>query len=87
MPTSMTTQCDSDSPLDVEDIEDLFSNLSDDVNAVRRRNRHNIVLPKVKKKLRETKPDLCDVDVTKIEDENLKEISSFLPGYFYFKKS
>lgn len=87
MSTSTTSQCDSDPPLDLEDIEDLFSNLSGDVNNVKRRNRHNIVLPKVKKKLRETKSDLCDVDVIKIDAENQQEISSFLPGYFSLKES
>lgn len=65
----METQCGSTSPLDLEDIEDLFSDGSEDVKTLRQR---NLVVPKVKKRAR-ARPEL-------IEDEPWLGERCFLPG-------
>ena len=75
MLSAMDTQCISSSPLDLEDIEDLFNDGSEDVNAIRRKNRQNIVIPKVKKKLKESKLEFKPAKAARPYTE-----TSFLPG-------
>jgi threonylcarbamoyladenosine tRNA methylthiotransferase CDKAL1 len=77
MPSAFESQCNSSSPLDLEDIEDLFSDGLDGMDAIRRKNRQNVVVPKVKKKYRDTPPkEMQKIDLVQVPED----VSSFLPG-------
>lgn len=78
MPPVLESQCTSTSPLDLEDIEDLFNDGSEAFESVRRRNRDNLVVPKVKKKARHAAPRITDSQ--RLRSEVTQTESSFLPG-------
>ena len=74
----MDSQCNSSSPLDIEDIEDLFDLPNSEVSKTSANS--NLVVPKVKKRAK--KGIIIDQDQfkTKDEQEDTTEEQCFLPG-------
>jgi len=79
MPPVLESQCNSTSPLDLEDIEDLFNDGPEAFDSLRRRNRENLVVPKIKKKARQAVPRSTDI-LRPCQPEVTEAESSFLPG-------
>ena len=79
MPPVLESQCTSTLPLYLEDIEDLFNDGSEaSFDSIRRKNRENLVVPKVKKKVRQSEPKSSDVRRPNPEVPDVE--TSFLPG-------
>ena len=70
----MDTQCNSSSPLDIEDIEDLFDQPA---NSLKKSANSNLVVPKVKKR---AKKGIIIEDLDNGQNDENKENQSFLPG-------
>ena len=72
----MEDQCTSSSPLDLEDIEDMFGD--ENLNPRNSRNKENVVVPKVKKRRSTLAPIMDHGGVLNATETGQQ--SSFLPG-------